>query len=174
MKKLCLLSLVLFALGTSGVRAQGAAELSLDRGAVRGLLAVAVAQPMSVPVAGWGVVTIKVAPPVSVQFVDGGVEADLQVTLQELELSLGVSVRYEPQVDLMDGTVSLAATEAIPDVMLPVEVDLASLLPAADLPRRLRWDLDGPGEKPIPMQALIQGVVISDDRLVVQLGLQAR
>ncbi|MCZ6649065.1 MAG: hypothetical protein O7D35_00190, partial [Acidobacteria bacterium] len=83
-------------------------------------------------------------------------------------------VRYEPQVNPMDGTVSLVATEAVPDVMLPVEIDLASFLPVADLPRRLSWKLDGPGGQPIPVQALIQGVIITEDRLVVQLGLQAR
>lgn len=172
--KLLLVFLSFLALGPAQVYGQGVAELSLDRGAVRALLAAAVARPLIVPVASWGSVTIQVAPPRSVQFVDGGVEADLEFTLQELELSVTVHVRYEPQVDPMDGTVSLVATEAVPDVLLPVDIDLASLLPAADLPRRLSWTLDGPDGQPIPVQALIQGVVISDDRLIVQLGLQMR
>jgi len=168
-----LLSLTLLTLCTASVRAQGAAELSLDRGAVRALLAAAVARPLTVPVASWGAVTIRVAPPASVQFIDGGVEANLELTLQELELSVGVHVRYEPQVNPMDGIVGLAATAATPEMILPVEIDLASLLPAADLPRRLSWKLNGPGGQSIPVQALIQGVVVGDDRLVVQLGLQA-
>lgn len=172
--RLFLVFLSLLGLSSAQVHAQGVAELSLDRGAVRALLAAAMVRPLIVPVASWGSVTIQVTPPRSVQFVDGGVEADLEFTLQELELSVGVHVRYEPQVNTLDGTVSLVATEAVPDVLLPVDIDLASLLPAADLPRRLSWTLDGPDGQPILVQALIQGVVISDERLVVQLGLQTR
>jgi len=174
MKRYALIFLCLLGLGSVQARAQGVAELSLDRGAVRALLAAAVARPLTVPVASWGSVTIQVTPPGSVRFVDGGVEADLELTLHELELGVSVHVRYESQVNPMDGTVSLVATEAVPGVVLPVEIDLASLLPAADLPRRLSWELDGPGGQPIPVQALIQGVIIRNDRLVVQLGLQTR
>ena len=141
---------------------------------MRALLAAAVAQPLAVPVTSWGTVTIQVTPPDTVHFVDGGVEADLELTLQELELSIGVHIRYEPQVNPMDGTVSLLATAAVPDVVLPIALDLAALLPAAALPRRLSWELDGPGGQRIPVQALIQGVVIADDRLIVQLGLQTQ
>jgi hypothetical protein len=156
------------------VRAEGVAELSLDRTAVRSLLAAATEKPLSVEIAGWGAVTLKISPPATVQFISGGVEADLSVRLVQQDLSLGLHVRYEPQVDPDHGTVSLAAVEAIPDIPLPLGIDLAPLLPRADLPRRLAWTLDGPAGNAIPIQALVQGVVIDAERLVVQLGLSAR
>ena len=155
-------------------RAEGVAELSLDKAAVRSLLVAATRKPLSVEVAGWGAVTLQIEPPATVQFVTGGVEADLVVLLVQQEISLGLHVRYEPQVDARHGTVSLAAVEAIPDSPLPLDIDLAPLLPAADLPRRLAWNLDGPAGDSIPIQALVQGVVIGDERLVVQLGLSSR
>jgi hypothetical protein len=172
--KSCLAILLVLTGLSVPARAQGVAELSLDRAAVRDLLAAAVSQPVSVDVQGWGVITLEVTPPDTVQFTGGGVEADLSIRLVEQDLSLGLHVRYEPQVDRKDGTVSLAAVEATPDSPLPVPVDLAPLLPAANLPRRLTWSLDGPGGKPIPIQALVQGIVIDSERLVVQLGLSSR
>ena len=172
--KSCLAILLVLTGMSVPARAQGVAELSLDRAAVRDLLAAAVSRPVPVDVQGWGVITLEVTPPATVQFTGGGVEADLSIRLVEQDLSLGLHVRYEPQVDRKDGTVSLTAVEATPDSPLPVPVDLAPLLPAASLPRRLTWSLDGPGGKPIPIQALVQGIVIDSERLVVQLGLSSR
>ncbi|MCZ6600942.1 MAG: hypothetical protein O7A07_08870, partial [Acidobacteria bacterium] len=53
MNRYALIFLCLLGLGPVQARAQGVAELSLDRGAVRALLAAAVARPLTVPVASW-------------------------------------------------------------------------------------------------------------------------
>jgi hypothetical protein len=122
-------------------------------------------------VPSWGALTLHIAAPDTVAFVDGGVETDLQFTLPELDLQVMMRVRYEPVVDETSGVVSLSAVTAIPEVNLPVDVDLAPMLPAVELPRRLSWTLDGPAGGPLPVQAMVQGVVIDSQRLVVQLGL---
>ncbi len=158
-------------LGLGMVQAQGVAELSLDRGAVRSLLAAALAQPVPVAVAGLGALTLHVEPPQKVHFRQGGVEADVTLRVEPLALQVDMAVRYEPQVDAASGVVSLQAVSAVPRVPLPLDADLAALLPPLDLPRRWSLPLHALLNSPSPMQVLVQGLSVEEDRLVVRLGL---
>ncbi|MFQ5767397.1 MAG: hypothetical protein ACE5ID_05375 [Acidobacteriota bacterium] len=152
----------------------GAAELSLDRMAVVSLVRAALPDSLQILLPATGELTLKVAPPLSVEFTDGGIEADFMVTIVELDYTGRVHVRYVPELEPLEGEVGLRAETAVPDLVLPVAFDLASWLPPVKLPRSFRWSLDGPAGKKIEVRCLVQGIQIDEDRLVILLGVLSR
>ncbi len=78
-----------------------------------------------------------------------------------------------PEVEPRQGLLRLVAIQAIPELPLPVPVDLAPFLPPVELPRSFSWSLQGFAGQAVPVRCVIQGVKIDDDRLVIQLGLAA-
>jgi hypothetical protein len=130
----------------------------------------AMPRSLDLHVAGLGALTLRVEPPVRVEFRDGGVEAEPVFTLEEVLVTSPVRVRYVPQVGRRDGVVQLVAESAVPAAALPVPVDLAPLLPPVELPRTFSWSLRGMAGEPVRVRCLVQGVEVGDERLVVQLG----
>ena len=155
-------------------RGRGAAELSLDAASVLAIVQAALPETVTVILPGAGSAEVRITPPATVRFADGGVESDLRLALPVIGWSSRVRVRYVPDVRPDDGIVRLAAESAEPDVYLPVSLDLAPLLPPADLPRTVSWTLEGPDGRSFPLRCDVQGVHVGDDRLVIELGVAVR
>lgn len=146
--------------------AGGIGELALDRGALTELLAAAVPPPRAL-----GPVTLEASRPEPVRFVDGGVESALTLRIVEFDWSSVVELRYEPAVRAEDGLVHLAPVRVQPRLPLPVELDLVAWAPQIELPRRLGWELPLVGGRRIEVLCYVQGIVIDEERLRVELGL---
>jgi hypothetical protein len=158
--------------GPAGVP-DGAGELSLDRGAVLSLMTAAMPRTLMLVVSPAEEVTLAIQPPSRLEFVDGGIEAEITFTLEELSFSTPIRIRYVPEVEPRHGLLRLVATEAVPDLLLPVPVDLAPLLPVVDLPRSFTWSLKSHAGQAVPVRCIVQGVEIGEERLVVRLGFAA-
>ncbi len=152
----------------------GVGELSLDRNAIVALMQTAMPRELTFGVPGVGEITVKVEPPRRVDFHDGGVEVRLIFSVEELQATGAVEVRYVPQVEPTQGQVSLVAETAVPDLSLPLGIDLAPLLPPVKLPRSFGWSLEDLSGKSVRLQCMVQGVVVEDERLVIQLGFLAK
>lgn len=153
--------------------ATSAGELTLDRSAVREMVALALPEPWTLELPGLGTVTLRIDPPGEVRFRDGGVETELPVTLSALDRGFLLHVRFVPGVEPLSGIVRLEPESIVPEVALPFEVDLRSWLPTVDLPRRLDWNLELAGGKTARVTCFVQGLVVEDDRLRIDLGLIA-
>jgi len=152
----------------------GVGELALDRASVADLLAAAVPRSvtLSAPgVAGW---TLQVGAPRDVRFVDGGIQARLPVTLDELSVSATFEVRYVPRVERVSGTIRLLPESAESMVPIPLRIDPLGWLPPVDLPRRVDWELELDGGGTLGVTCFVQGVEIDDERLRLNLGLLTR
>jgi hypothetical protein len=158
--------------GAAGVP-DGVGELSLDRGSVLSLMTAAMPRTLELIVPQAGELTLAIEPPTGLEFIDGGIEAELTFTLEELFFTTPIRVRYVPEVEEQRGLLRLVAAEAVPDLLLPVPVDLAPLLPTVDLPRSFSWSLRSFAGQAVPIRCVVQGVEIDDERLVVQLGFAA-
>lgn len=151
--------------------AGGVGELSLDRAAVSALVAVAVEGSHDVELPGVGAVSIAIDRPRRLEFRDGGVEAELPVRVEAIDLTFAFHVRYVPQVEPKSGNVALRAETVRPVPRLPLPVDLSELLPPVSLPRRLDWELDLPDGNRADVTCFVQSLVVDEDRLIVGLGL---
>ncbi len=150
---------------------RGAGELSLDRSAVVALVDAGMPRSVPLSVAGLGELTLELQPPRTVEFVDGGVEGRVLVTLAGLRYSTGVHVRYVPRVEARSGVVLLEPESAEPELLPPIALDLARLLPAVPLPRGSDWLLPGMGAGQVRLRLHVQGMVVEDERLVVEFGI---
>lgn len=167
---LCLSLLLL----TPAVRAAASAgELTLDRSAVRELVALALPEPWSLDLPGLGAITLQIEAPHEVRFHNGGVETELSVKLSGLDRELLLHVRFVPSVEPLTGVVRLVPESIVPDVALPFEVDLHTWVPSVDLPRRLDWELELAGGKKTRVTCFVQGLTVEEKRLRIDLGLLA-
>ena len=173
--RVCVSTLLMaFAAALPAAAGTGAGELSLDRAAILGMLEAAIPPPATVSVPGLPDLTVRIDRARDLQFVDGGVEATLSVSVEPLRYTAVLRVRYTPEVTRPEGIVTLRAVSAIPDSPVPVTLDLARFLPEVPLPRAMRWTVDGAGGGAVELTCLVQGVEIEEHRLVVQLGLLSR
>jgi hypothetical protein len=150
---------------------RGAAELSLDRAAVHGLLAAALPGPIPVALPGGSTVEIELTAPRQLTFQDGGVEAVVPIRFGGSAFRTDLVVRYVPDVEPLAGTVRLVAERVEPVVPLPFRVDLSSLLDPVSLPRRLDWKLELANGASIDVSCFVHAVEVGEERLIVELGL---
>ena len=165
--------LFLIALAPAVHAAASAGELTLDRSAVRELVALALPEPWQLELPGFGAVTLQIDAPDEVRFREGGVEMKLPVKLSGLDRELLLHVRYVPSVEPLSGVVRLEPESIVPEVPLPFEIDLHEWVPTVDLPRRLDWELELAGGKTTRVTCFVQGLVVEERRLRVDLGLLA-
>lgn len=152
----------------------GAAELTLDRGAVAALVEAALPEPLELSAPGIGRVTLEVFAPKKLLFVDGGVQVTFPLLVPEIDWSTRIDVRYEPEIEPLTGTVRLVSVSAVPDLPLPFRVDLAPWLGAIDLPRRLDWELELSEGHKLDVICFVQGLRVGPERLHIELGLKSR
>ena len=76
--------------------AVGAAELTLDRGAVVGLVEAALPGPLELDVPGLGSLTIVVSSPMKLRFTDGAVEAGFDLTVAEIDWTTRIERTTSP------------------------------------------------------------------------------
>lgn len=146
-----------------------AAELTLDASAVAELLRAASAEP--VPLAPG--VELRFEPRWRVVLAGGEIQATVGARLEPLGWSGPLELVLAPEVDRLTGVVRLVARRVAPaGATWPVEVDLASVAPAFELPRRLDWRLELPGGGATDVGCWIQGAEIAGDRLRIELGLE--
>ena len=150
----------------------GAAELSLDRAGVRDLLAAVLAEPIEIRGAAGARWTLAIRPPRRVDFADGGIEARLQVELPGIRQAVPFDVRYRPAELDAEGHLGFVAERAEPVGAWGSLPDLAKLLPAVALPRRLGGDLALGSAGGVGWTSFVQGVRVEPERLVLLLGLQ--
>jgi len=152
----------------------GVGELSLDRAAITGLLEAALPSPATIDLPGLPELTVRVESPRGLELVDGGVETTLTLSLEELEWSGRLRARYVAEVARPQGTVTLRPESVIPEIPLPVSLELSRFLPEVPLPRALSWTVEGPAGRPLELTCLVQGVEVGEERLVVRFGLLSR
>jgi hypothetical protein len=150
----------------------GAAELQLDRGAVGALLQAHLPSRVGVALPPLGKITLALAAPDPVTFIDGALETSLRVEIVEAKLSGRVTVRLVPEVDRDGGTIVFRPTRAQPTGDLAGLPDLAPLLPPIELPRVFDW-LAAPDARASATRftVAVQGVMVGKERLIVKLGL---
>ncbi|MFQ5670588.1 MAG: hypothetical protein ACE5HD_08755 [Acidobacteriota bacterium] len=149
---------------------RGVGELSLDRVAIRSLVVQAMPRNLRVPVPAMGTLEVHLDAPEGVFFHENGIEAEIRFRLEALGASGSIQVRYVPDVEPKSGRVRLRAEKALADAVFPAGLDLAPLLPPVELPRRFAWNLNGLGGRPLPVTAFVQGVRVTEDRVVVLLA----
>jgi hypothetical protein len=159
------------ATGSAVHGAGGAGELSLDGAAIHGLLRSALPGPSTIDLPGLPELTVRIDAPRGVELVDGGVEATLELSVAEISWRGLVRARYVPQVSRPDGIVTLRVESAIPELPIPVSLDLRRLLPEVPLPRSLGWTVEGPAGRPLRLTVFVQGAEIDDERLVIRFGM---
>jgi hypothetical protein len=152
----------------------GVAELTLDRSAVAALVEAALPEPLSIDPPGFGALTLRLEGPRRVEFVDGGVEIVLQLSVGEMERSLDLLARYEPRVEPRNGVVRLVPVSLVTEPALPFDPDLSAWLGSVSLPRRFEWELEIESDQTVEVIGYLQGVVIEDDRLRLELSLHPR
>ena len=167
--------LVLLLASLPAAAGTGAAELQLDRGAVGALLQAHLPSRVGVALPPLGKITLALAAPDPVTFVDGALETSLQVEIVEARLSGRVTVRMVPEVDKDGGTIVFRPTRAQPTGELAGLPDLAPLLPPIELPRVFDW-LGAPDARTTATRftVAVQGVTVGKERLTVKLGLATR
>jgi hypothetical protein len=152
----------------------GVGELSLDREAIRGLLEAALPPPTALSLPGLPDLVVRFEGPRRLELVDGGVEAVLGVVLEGAGHRAALRVRYVPEVERPEGIVTLRPDSAIPDVPLPVTIDVRALLPSVALPRSMSFTMAGSPGGSLELTCMVQGVEVQDERVVVQFGLMSR
>jgi hypothetical protein len=152
----------------------GIGELSLDRAAIRELLDSALPAPATIDLPGLPELTVRIGSPRTPDLVEGGVETVLTLTLEELSWSGALRARYVAEVTRPEGIVTLRPESVIPELPLPVSLELGRFLPEVPLPRSLSWTVEGPTGRPLELTCLVQGVEVDDERLVVKFGLLSR
>ena len=152
----------------------GALELSLDRQAVAELIKAGIPGPIPVAIPGVGGATVVLEAPDTVAFNGGGLEAQIGVLVRELGFRGRISLRYVPHIDEEQGLVQLKPVRAKADGALAVLPDLAPMLPPVSVPRGFDRVLHPQGGVPTMVSVRVHGVEITDDRLVVKLGLSTR
>jgi hypothetical protein len=152
----------------------GAAELTLDRWAVRELIALALPPRLALDLPVVGRLAVVLRPPTTVAFAEGSIEAAVPVELPDVGWSEIVDVRYVPEVERTSGTVRLVAASAVPRSTGPGWLDLAGWLEPIDLPRRFDWRLTLDEDGSSDVTAFVQRVTVTSDRLRIELGLSLR
>jgi len=160
--------------GGPAAAGNGVGELSLDREAIRGLLDAALPPPATLSLPGLPDLIVRFESPRGLELVDGGIEAVLGVVLEGIGYRGALRVRYVPDVERPEGIVTLRPDSAIPDVPLPVALDVRALLPAVALPRAMSFNVEGPQGRSLEMTCMVQGVEVRDERVVVHFGLLSR
>ena len=161
---------MIWLLAATSVTAGGVAELSLDARAVADVLDAALPEPARVEIPGLGEVTLRIGPVRNAAFHDEGVEAAVALAVEEVGFEQDVTLRFVPRIERRTGTAQLVPETARIEG-LPFEIDLASRVPPASLPRTVHWDLEMPGARILPVDCYVQGLEIDGDRLRVELGL---
>ncbi len=170
-----LLALILPLAPLPAAAGTGVAELQLDRGAVGALLQAHLPSRVGVALPPLGKITLALAAPDPVTFLEGALETTLRVEIVEARLSGRVTVRLVPEVDADGETIVFRPTRAQPTGDLAGLPDLAPLLPPIELPRVFDW-LAAPDSRgnATRFTVAVQGVAVGKDRLVVKLGLATR
>jgi hypothetical protein len=165
-----LLMAVVVGCASGPATAGGVAELRLDAGAVASLLGAALPEPVELDLPGVGRVSARLGPVRRVEFTDGGVEAEVVLSIEPAVLGSNVRLRFVPQVERRSGTARLVPDAARLPV-LPVDVELAHWIRPAELPRSVRWELEMPGAEPLEVLCFVQGLEVEDERLRIDLAL---
>lgn len=152
--------------------AASAGEIALDADAIRRLLDVATPRTIPVRIPVMGTTEVSLTPPDRVRFVDGGVECRVRVEVDAIGTGSTISVRYVPGIDPESGAVRLRAQRAVAETPLGIPIELASVLPAVDLPRKMSWrvELDRPGV----IEMMPRRVRVERSRIVLEFELAAR
>jgi hypothetical protein len=169
--RLCAWLVALHCLGSCAYAGPAAAELSLDRAAVRELLRAALPDPVRVELTGLGSATLRLLAPARVEFSEGGIEATFPLEIEEAGWRTPVAVRLVPRVDPLDGTVRLVPESVRPELALPIDIDLSAWIAALELPRRFDWPLGLREKQGIEVTCFLQRMTVQDERVVLELGL---
>lgn len=166
---LCALSSV-FCVTRAG---RGAAELTLDRGSVAGLVEAALPPPLLLEIPGMGLQSISLGPPREVEFEAGGIEMILPLRIGQRRELARIEVRFEPAIERLDGDIELRPVrfELIGIPALPL--DLTTWVKPVALPRRLQWSLPLAGGETMQVIGFVQGLRVLEDRLELKISLSA-
>jgi len=151
----------------------GVGELALDRTAVATLIRYSTPSRIEARLPAFGEVSAALGPPRDVRLVDGGIEAVVPLAVERPALSIELDARFVPVVDREAGTIRLVADRVVPlGASLP-GLDVKGLVPPVELPRTLGGEVLAPGGDTVRLSAFVQGVRVTDERLIVEFGLVA-
>ncbi len=166
--------LVLLLFCPSVLAGVGAAELALDRGSVAALIAMATPEPRQLTLPGVGTVTLAIRPPSNVRFVEGGIETAIKLVVKEIGHEEPIELRLEPRVREEDGVVELVATRVQAEGLLAMVPDLAAMIRPVELPRNFESAFQPKGAGLTQLYISVQRVRVSDERLVLELGMATK
>lgn len=166
---LLLASLALASTALHGGR--GAAELTLDRGSVAGLIEAALPPPLQLDVPGLGRQSIALGAPREVEFREGGIELFLPLRIGQTREPARLEIRLEPEIDRAFGGIELRPVrlELVGIPSLPL--DLAAWVGPVKLPRRIEWSLPLADGEAMQIVGFVQGLRVLEDRLELTLSL---
>jgi len=150
---------------------RGAAELTLDRGSVAGLIEAALPPPLTLDIPALGRQTIALGAPREVEFIDGGIELILPLRVGGLGQPVRLEVRMEPSIERIEGEMKLVPVHFNLVGIPALPLDLATWVEPVTLPRRLQWSLPLADGQAMEVVGFVQALRVLEDRLELELAL---
>jgi hypothetical protein len=174
MKTKTILLLVLAALLISPAPAgDGVVTITIDRGAVSGLVRAGLPRINQITVPALGEIRLMLIPPDEVQFQGGAIVARIGYYLAPSGLEGTLITKYAPVAN-KDGSISLKAKSVVPEGKYAVPVDLAGFLPEVQLPEQFRWITGDINTQAVDLTAGIEAIEVQPEQLVIRLDLTSK
>lgn len=151
----------------------GIVTITIDRGAVSGLVKAGLPRINQITVPALGEIRLMLIPPDQVLFEGGAIVARIGYYLAPSGLEGVLITKYAPAVN-PDGSISLRARSVVPEGKYAVPVDLAPFLPEVRLPEQFRWITGDPGTRAVAMTAGLHAIEVQKEQLVIRLDLTSK
>jgi hypothetical protein len=171
--KTILLLLVTALLIAPALAGDGAVTVTIDRGAVSGLVRAGLPRINQITVPALGEIRLMLIPPDEVQFEGGAIVARIGYYLAPSGLEGTLITKYAPVAN-EDGSISLKARSVLPEGKYSVPVDLAGFLPEVRLPEQFRWITGDVNTQAVDMTAGINAIEVQAEQLVIRLDLTSQ
>ena len=148
----------------------GQVTVTIDRGAVSGLVKAGLPRINQITVPALGEIRLMLIPPDEVQFQGGAIVARIGYYLAPSGLEGALITKYAPVAN-QDGSISLRARSVVPEGRYAVPVDLAPFLPEVRLPEQFRWITGDPKTQAVDMTAGLDAIEVHKEQLVIRLDL---
>ncbi|MBD3867165.1 MAG: hypothetical protein IFK94_03485 [Acidobacteria bacterium] len=171
--KTILLFLVAALLITPALAGDGMVTVTIDRGAVSGLVRAGLPRVNQITLPALGEIRLMLIPPDEVSFEGGAIVARIGYYLAPSGLEGALITKYAPVAN-KDGSISLRAKSVVPEGKYAVPVDLAGFLPEVRLPEQFRWIAGDISTQAVDMTAGLNAIEVQPEKLVIRLDLTSQ